>query len=683
MGIQRIEIRSDLSQLADQFDLPRVGTDFFTDAVKGAPVEILVGYNGQSLHQLVGAADEWELAWDDLSMIGGLRGRSLGGRLVDRAFRKTYFRTAPNPLPAFPHAVGLFTARQLAEELATTAGLTLRWDAPDYGIQESPFSLSGSIGGSIRRLVQTVGQPEAFSVDVYTEGTELIVKQRALSPPAPDYTLTLAELMGTAITYRKYPGPVYGRLTIIGGNRAGPLIEVTDEELPEEVTEIETRETAAVPPVKGRARTTTSRTVLRSVPNEVLLREHSITEVELDQAPLPTLPTPLLSGTVADSQLAQGAGTFQLPALAPFEVPEADGHYTGTTLRITLLNGSEFDFLVTDYVGSTRLATLNAPLGDFAVAGAFWRLDAEPLPRHVQALAFVKVAETRKTLGYDDNLLLDGTGRISLPVKLREIVSVLSNVSEQSGDDNVPPQFRESRRETITYSYNDDLELVLQDTLIEQLENETEVALPQGFSEFVGGQLIPFERRIVRNEILDANQYQVTTQIFRIETVQVSSGAATASVIVGTDMLLVETDVKVTRGQLPGPQRIRRPRKKPVGDGPGQTGQVLVEIVISADPDAVDVAITDQNIDQVIADRLEAQFRAASGLWRHEVTIRGLALPMLTKGKVLGWADALPGLAGPLPPALTTGRTLAYDERSVPPSFTSALTLVWWGPEDG
>jgi hypothetical protein len=144
-------------------------------------------------------------------------------------------------------------------------------------------------------------------------------------------------------------------------------------------------------------------------------------------------------------------------------------------------------------------------------------------------------------------------------------------------------------------------------------------------------------------------------------------------------MKLVETDKKVTRGQLPGPQRIRRPHKKQIGAGGTSTNRVLKQVTISTDPDAIHVDINDGNLTEDLANQLISQFSLASGLWRHEVSIRGLALPFLTKGKVLGWSEALPGLAGPLPNALITGRTLNYVEDGQSSVYGQTLTLAWWG----
>src|SRR3990172_8512131 len=108
MGIQRITINSDLTQFADRFDLPRLGADFFLTADRHKPVEITTGYNGSSLQQLRGETDEYELTWDHLSLRGLVTGRDLGARLIDRPFRKTYFRFPPNRTPPFDFEVGAF-----------------------------------------------------------------------------------------------------------------------------------------------------------------------------------------------------------------------------------------------------------------------------------------------------------------------------------------------------------------------------------------------------------------------------------------------------------------------------------------------------------------------------------------------------------------------------------------------
>jgi hypothetical protein len=575
--IRQISIDGDLSQVSERFALPRVGSDFFSEAERNKPVEVLVGYKGQDLHQLTGAADEWELRWDDRSLTGGLRGRDLGQRMVERMFKKMYFRFPPNPIPTRPHvvngivvgqtpldyAVGAFRASQIAGEVAGHVGLSLTWGAPDYTIRDNVLTFAAPAGECIRRLVQTMGQPEMFAIDVYISGTSLIVRQRQGSYPTPDYALFLSDLMGTAITYRKRPGPIYGTITISGATGGGG--EVDRETLPEEVEIIEVNETPRVLPMKGKTRVTTTKRILQSVANEVLLSENSVTEIE---------------------------------------VP---------------------------------------------IAGPFTRQ-----------------AETRKAIVYDDVLLLDSQGRINLPVKEKEI-------TEHYGIGATIADFILLSRESIGYGYNDNHELILQDILIEELVGSTVKTLPDGTKRTIGGALTPSERRIVRNQKLDANQYQVTTQIFQISTLPSPGGG---KILLNPAMELVATDTKLTRGQLPGPQHIRRPHR--AGSG-GATGtRILREETISTDPDAVDVQISDNNLSEELADQLVNQYRQASGLWRHEVTIDHLALPFLSKGKILGWKEALPNMAEPLPNALIVSRRLEYDESSESPSFRASLGLVWW-----
>lgn len=672
MGIQRIEITSDLTQFADRFNLPRVGADFFLIADRNKPVEIVTGYNGGSLQQLKGETDEYELSWDHLSLRGLLTGRDLGARLIDRPFRKTYFRFPPNPPPPFPFEVGAFTASQIAAQIAAALMLTVVWGAPDYGIQENALAFSSTGADGLRRLVATMGQPEMFATDVYLQDQTIFVRQRKAVYSLPDYVLSHEELMAANITYRKRPGPIYGVVTIFGGSPTGPIIEVGDD-IAEEVDVVEINETPAAFPMKAKARTTTTKRILQSVANEVLLRETSITEVELDASSAQAAGTPIISGLLVDSQFPQGPppfNEFQFPSSAS----NVDGDYIGTHLALFTPDGNRFDRLVTGYTGSNRMATLDGPLTplDFP-SGTIWRLDSTKLPIHVSVLGlrFLKVAETKKVISYDDSLLLDAHNRINIPLKKKEINEVYGlGVSRTD--------FILVRRESTTYAYNDDLELILQDTLIEELQNRIEVTDENGVKITSGGTLVEFERRIVRNQRIDANQYQVTTQIFSIETVTASKGGATTRVTKGF-IKLVETDTKVTRGQLPGPQRIRRPHKKQIGAGGSSANRVLKQVTISTDPDAVHVDITDLNLTEDLANQLVNQFQQASGLWRHEVGIRGLALPFLTKGKVLGWSESLPGLAAPLPNALITGRTLNYVEDGQSSLYGQTLTMVWWG----
>lgn len=548
-SIQRITVQSDISQVADRFDLPKAGVDGFLTAARNQPVEISIGYKGETLHQLRGEADEWELRWDDKSVTGTKRGRDLGARLVDRPFRKTYFKVQPNPVPTTPYAVGAFTASQIAGEIAAFVGLSLDWSAPDYYLQDDTIAFTSSAGEAIRRLVQTMGQPEMFAIDVYLVGTTLTVKQRVAAPTA-DYVLSLADLMGTTITYKKRPGPIYGTVRITGGDPLGGAT-VIQERPPEEIEITEVNETPPVWPLKGRLRTTTTKRVLQSVANEVLLRETSVTEAEQ-----------------------------------------------------------------------------NGPMEG----------------------GFERISETSKTIEYDESLLIDlQTGQINLPVKLKEMTS--TSGLDETGN------WQEIRREGTSYGYDDDLSLILQDT---QLEED------------VSDSFTPTQRTVIRNQRLDANQYQVTTQIFEIA---YTKNKATGKLELDPGLQLVATDVKVTRGQLPGPQHVRRPRRD--AGGPSST-RAFKEVIVSNDVDAVDVHVSDNNLTNDLVDALIAQFTAASGLWRHEVTIRHLALPFLTAGKALGWSETLSGLTAPLPTALIVSRTLDYDESGASPSLQATVTLVWW-----
>jgi hypothetical protein len=667
MGIQRINITSDLTQFADRFDLPRVGADFFLVADRNKPVEITTGYTGGTLQQLRGEVDEYELTWDHLSLRGLVTGRDLGARLIDRPFRKIYFRFPPNPPPPFAFEVGAFTASQIAAQIASALTLTVVWDAPDYGIQENALAFSSTGADALRRLVATMGQPEMFATDVYLQDQTILVRQRKQADYIADYVLSHEELMAANITYRKRPGPIYGVVTIFGGSPTGPIIEVSGDDIAEEVEIVETDETPAAPPIKAKARTTTTKRILQSVANEVLLRETSITEVELGSSEAQTVGTPIISGLVLDSQF--GIGPASDTFIFPFAASSVDGDYIGMFLTLFTPDGNRFDRNVSAYVGATRTATLDGLLTalDFP-NGTLWRLDSASLPTSAPGLHYLKVAETKKVLTYDTSLLLDNHNRINIPLKKKEINEVYSLQFSQFDLILV-------RRESTTYDYNGDLELILQDTLIEQLENQVEVTDPHGVKRTSGGALVPFERRIVRNQRIDANQYQVSTQVFSIETVT----QGLVRVIKDGFIKLVETDTKVTRGQLPGPQRVRRPHKKQIGAGGSTTNRVIKQVTISSDLDAIHVDINDGNLTDALADQLVSQFGIASGLWRHEVSIRGLALPFLTKGKVLGWSEALPEMPAPLPNALITGRQLTYVEDGQSSLYGQTLTLVWWG----
>jgi hypothetical protein len=725
--IRQITIEGDLSQVADRFTVPCVGTEFFVTAERNKPIEITVGYKGQELHQLSGEIDLYELTYRENSILGRVSGRDLGARLIGRLFKKTYFRFPPNPEPTkpiiengqvvgqivLPYAVGAFTAAKIAGEIAGHVGLELQWDAPDYKIQDNVLAFSAPAGECLRRLVQTMGQPEMFAIDIYTVGTSLVVRQRKAAYPEADYSLALSDLMTTDIEPQTRAGPLYGTVTIVGGSPGGLEVDrPPDEQMPEEVEITEVNETPPVFPLKGKLRVTTTKRILQSVAQEVLLSERAVTEIEVNIGGSGTAdqgPPPPISGNDADTNEFVNSKAFidgpyypsgwastpgRLFRVSTLRAQELgllgdDSAYVGMELTLTTSSGDVFHRRVAAYDGDLFLFQLEAPAlpEDLYAGGGFtWRFDApagtapqpgdeisQPPSAGTPVMVFIKTAETRKAITYDSDLLLDDQGRINIPLKLKE-------TTENYGLGASVTDLRLIGRESTGYAYNDDMELILQDTLIEELTNSVEKEVPpgSGIKLTIGGELIPVERRVVRNQRLDANQYQVTTQIFQITTLR--AGAVTR-LRIDPVMRLVATDIKVTRGQLPGPQHIRRPRRR-TGTGGGTTGgHVLREVTISSDPDAIDVQISDTNLTEALADQLVGQFSAASGLWRHEVSIDHLALPFLSKGKILGWKEALSGLPDALPNALIFSRRLDYDEGTESPSFRETLGLVWWGPQ--
>ena len=229
-----------------------------------------------------------------------------------------------------------------------------------------------------------------FSTDVYLQDQVVIVRQRAAAYAPADYVLSHEEMMAASITYRKRPGPIYGIVTIFGGSPTGPIIEVSGDDVAEEVELVETDETPAAFPMKAKARTTTTKRILQSVANEVLLRETSITEVELSTTPLLDFGIAILSGSTSSEQFGVGPATdtFILPSTAS----SVDEDYTGTFLSIFSPDGNRFDRMVTAYVGATRTLTLDNLLDGIDVpAGSVWRLDTAKLPTGGSGQRFLSV----------------------------------------------------------------------------------------------------------------------------------------------------------------------------------------------------------------------------------------------------------------------------------------------------
>lgn len=105
-----------------------------------------------------------------------------------------------------------------------------------------------------------------------------------------------------------------------------------------------------------------------------------------------------------------------------------------------------------------------------------------------------------------------------------------------------------------------------------------------------------------------------------------------------------------------------------------------LEEVVSTDPTAQDVQVSNPHLDLVLMQKVLDQIKATSGIWQTEIRIEQVAMPWISKGVILlitGLLDA-DGNAVTLQPALVVKQEFTYNEASDPPSSLSTMTAVYW-----
>jgi hypothetical protein len=231
----RIQVRSNLDQLADAFELEVVGAGLFVEAAPGRTVNIALGFEdelGQPVYVTVleGAViDEYHLEVQPAGLRTRLSGRDATAVLLDREVQILYQRTppptppdvaefgiqTPPPLPNEPVEevapiepievkVGHWRASTIIEDLLADTGLTLAFQVRDYELLED-FSATGRIKDVIDRLLEPWNLTRPFRVEMTLEGKTLWIRHRdqTFAPPA-DYTYDVADarLGALAITRR-------------------------------------------------------------------------------------------------------------------------------------------------------------------------------------------------------------------------------------------------------------------------------------------------------------------------------------------------------------------------------------------------------------------------------------------------------------------------------------------------
>jgi len=214
---------------ADQFEASFNGSDVWAARGSLTTASIASGLLDAGLNPVLatsiagGVIDEVELhvAMDGETqrMTSIVRGRDAAALAADSVILVTYsVRTIPLPPPRQPFAPGFpqlprqsgvtepevvyvgpaLSARYICENLALRAGLSCLYQAPDYKFLED-FHATGSVMDSMLAVVEPFSHFEPSKVDVWVEGTQLILRSRSVASGSTSLSVfdaRLTDLMG-------------------------------------------------------------------------------------------------------------------------------------------------------------------------------------------------------------------------------------------------------------------------------------------------------------------------------------------------------------------------------------------------------------------------------------------------------------------------------------------------------
>ncbi len=262
--IKRCYIDSTVELMADHFNLELASpTTLFSLAPALRTVSIHLGLlqgcvNPQTVTNIdSGVIDEYEVTISPTQQIIRVRGRDAMAQILDCEFNKTYIHaeynvdgtlrpevqaqidamaaktvtfadgtvfTIPAKLQGIGYDLGVFSARQIAQDICNKVGLQLAWQVRDYQIL-STFTASGRAIDSIKKLVEPWTQVEAFRADIFVQGTTLIIRHRQLPDhpltPQAGYIVDVSVMKRSEVTIRKRKLRPVGFLRLVG--RLQPL----------------------------------------------------------------------------------------------------------------------------------------------------------------------------------------------------------------------------------------------------------------------------------------------------------------------------------------------------------------------------------------------------------------------------------------------------------------------------
>jgi hypothetical protein len=253
--VKRVYIDSTVELMADHFNLELASpTTLFSQAPALKTVAIQLGLlQGCTTPQLItqiqnGVIDEYELQIKPKEQILRVRGRDAMSNVLDCEFNKTYIRAEYNAngtlrddvqaqvnataaktvtfadgtvinIPATVYELGVFTAKNVVQDICNKVGLQLLWQVRDYELQ-STFGASGRAIDSIRKLVEPWAQIEAYRADIFVQGITLIVRHRQLPTqpfqPQQGYIMDISSMKRGELTIRKRAMKAVGALKLVG-----------------------------------------------------------------------------------------------------------------------------------------------------------------------------------------------------------------------------------------------------------------------------------------------------------------------------------------------------------------------------------------------------------------------------------------------------------------------------------
>lgn len=231
-----VRIRSSLQEPVDQWEIMVPGAAEYLALANDRTVDLTLGLfdalgNPVDFRALTaGVVDEHRLEVTTRGVVSYLKGRDAGAALLETIYKKLYARfpekTVASGAITTDKVVGIFTARQVAEEMIRSVNLIPAWQTRDYELWED-FDATGRIIDLLQRLVDPWCSVEPSRTDIFLDGDTVFLRARAQTPSAADFVLhakpsdPAPHVRGLAYNVRKRRLPLIGDLTLMGRVEAG------------------------------------------------------------------------------------------------------------------------------------------------------------------------------------------------------------------------------------------------------------------------------------------------------------------------------------------------------------------------------------------------------------------------------------------------------------------------------